>query len=230
MRRPDPPDPEKTLAELALEQPGAARVLRDLRLDYALHGRATLRAECSRRRLPLDDVLCELTRAAESAEGEDETLANWSECPLGGVVDHLVDHYHRQHLDELARLIDIASRVDRAHGEKASCPKRLVEHLVKIEQGLEEHMQHEEQTIYPQIVAGRARSVVLPIQVMCMEHEELARDLDELRALTCDYSPPDAACRAWRELYEGMARLDGNLRHHMHLENNVIYRRALQGC
>jgi regulator of cell morphogenesis and NO signaling len=49
----------------------------------------------------------------------------------------------------------------------------------------------------------------------------------EIRALTCDYPLPPYACSTVRALYEGLAALEADLHVHIHLENNILFPRAI---
>jgi regulator of cell morphogenesis and NO signaling len=48
-----------------------------------------------------------------------------------------------------------------------------------------------------------------------------------LRELATGFSPPPEACATWRALYSGLAKLESELMEHIHLENNVLFPRAL---
>jgi regulator of cell morphogenesis and NO signaling len=50
-----------------------------------------------------------------------------------------------------------------------------------------------------------------------------------LRELTNNYLVPDGACNTWRALWHGLAALETDLHQHIHLENNILFPRALQG-
>ncbi|MNP85488.1 Iron-sulfur cluster repair protein YtfE [compost metagenome] len=45
--------------------------------------------------------------------------------------------------------------------------------------------------------------------------------------LTGDMQPPEGACNTWRALYRGLDELRVDLMQHIHLENNVLFPRAL---
>jgi regulator of cell morphogenesis and NO signaling len=63
---------------------------------------------------------------------------------------------------------------------------------------------------------------------MMMEHEEAASALQRLRDLTNDYEVPPYACNTWRALWHGLAALEESLHQHIHLENNILFPRALE--
>ena len=66
-----------------------------------------------------------------------------------------------------------------------------------------------------------------PVHVMELEHEHHRENLLALRRLTADLTPPAEACTTWRALYVGLQAVEQDLMEHIHLENNVLFRRAL---
>ena len=66
-----------------------------------------------------------------------------------------------------------------------------------------------------------------PVQVMEREHDAHGEALETLRRMTGTYTPPEGACVTWRALYLGLRQLDQELMEHIHLENNILFPRAL---
>jgi len=66
-----------------------------------------------------------------------------------------------------------------------------------------------------------------PISVMEEEHESAGAALRRLRELTNGYQVPEEACNTWRALWHGLAALEESLHQHIHLENNILFPRAL---
>lgn len=46
--------------------------------------------------------------------------------------------------------------------------------------------------------------------------------------LTNDMQPPAGACNTWRALYRSLDELGINLMQNIHLENNLLFTRALE--
>jgi regulator of cell morphogenesis and NO signaling len=65
-----------------------------------------------------------------------------------------------------------------------------------------------------------------PVHVMEVEHEHHKADLLEIRALTADLVPGGRMHHVARAL-SGPAAVRAGLMEHIHLENNVLFRRAL---
>ena len=64
---------------------------------------------------------------------------------------------------------------------------------------------------------------------MMHEHDSAGSALRRLRTLTNDYQPPEGACTTWRALWHGLAALETAMHEHIHLENNILFPRALAG-
>jgi regulator of cell morphogenesis and NO signaling len=214
----------RSLAELATRRSGAALVFHRFGLDFCCHGQETLGAACARRGLDPAGLERELAEAERRVPAE----VHWDERPLAELVEHVLERYHAAHRAELPRLIEMARKVERVHAEKPSAPRGLADFLEHLARSLEEHMQKEEQVLFPLIRAGRGRMAAMPVQVMEREHEDHGRNLARLRALTNDHRAPDEACTTWRALYLGLADLERELMQHIHLENNVLFPRALR--
>ena len=56
------------------------------------------------------------------------------------------------------------------------------------------------------------------------------RMLAALRKLTDDYVAPEWACATFRALYQGLEELEASMHVHVHLENNVLFPRALRAA
>ena len=162
----------------------------------------------------------------------DVTLARiatrWDAAPLAALVDHIRVRYHARLREELPRLAALATKVERAHANEPSCPVGLAAHLAAVDAAVAEHLAKEEQILFPMILAGARAQAHMPIRVMLQEHDDHAAALARTRALTADLTPPPGASGSWHALYAGLAELETELRAHIHLENHVLFPRALR--
>jgi regulator of cell morphogenesis and NO signaling len=214
---------DTTLAELAVAHPAAARIFYEHRLDFCCGGRRSLADACRERGLDAQSVLDDIARAdADAAPG-----VRWDLAPLPDLVDHIVRHYHHGLRDTLPNVIRMARKVESRHGDKPSCPVRLADHLEKVQASVLDHLEKEEAIVFPAIARGTGARAAGPMHVLEVEHEHHKADLMRIRALTADLVPPPEACTTWRALYVALQRLEQDLMEHIHLENNVLFRRAL---
>lgn len=61
------------------------------------------------------------------------------------------------------------------------------------------------------------------------EHDAVGQQLDVVKQLTQNVTPPEGACNTWRALYTGINEFITDLMEHIHLENNLLFPRALRG-
>ncbi|MBK7645331.1 MAG: iron-sulfur cluster repair protein YtfE [Planctomycetes bacterium] len=219
-----PITPQTTLAELAATRAGASRVFYRHDLDFCCHGQVSLAEACSKKQIALD----ELVRAIEAETPLSADFRRWDEQPTAELVAHVLEHFHAAHRAELPRLLEMARKVEKVHAQKSTCPLGLAEHVERMGEELQTHMQKEEQILFPLILSGRGRMAAVPIQVMEEEHVDHGRNLARLRELTHEFTPPADACGTWRALYLGLRELDQQLMQHIHLENNVLFPGALR--
>jgi regulator of cell morphogenesis and NO signaling len=217
------PSSVASLADLAVSHPAASRVFHRYSLDFCCHGRRSLTDACAERGLDPDRLVAEI--ASEEASAPD--LPRWDERPVAELVRHIVDFYHRRLRIELPELISLAAKVEDRHAEKASCPRGLRSHLEEVHRAVLEHLAKEEQVLFPMILDGRGGMAGAPIHVMEAEHLDHAENLRRTRRLTTDLVAPDEACPTWRALYLRLRGLEAELMDHIHLENNVLFRRVL---
>jgi len=138
-----------------------------------------------------------------------------------------LQRYHDVHRIQLPELARLAKRVEHVHGERADCPNGLAAHLELMRDELENHMQKEEQILFPLLKSGNYEFARGPIMVMQHEHDDHGQNLDVILRLTNDITPPPFACVTWRALYTGLTQLKEDLMAHIHLENNVLFPAAL---
>lgn len=212
-----------TLAELAVTHPGAARVFHRHRLDFCCRGRRSLDEACRERALDPTRVLALI--AAEDPVGGD--APRWDHAALPDLVAHILQTYHARLRTQLPELLAMARRVERRHAATPGCPHGLVEGLDALQDALLDHLAKEEEILFPLFLDGRGRQAAAPVHVMEIEHEHHRAHLLAVRRLTDDLTPPAGACATWRALYLGLQQLEQELMEHIHLENNVLFRRAL---
>lgn len=220
-----PIQPDQTVGQLASNLPGASRVFHRHGLDFCCGGQVSLAEACASAGLDADSVIAEIQDEAS----ESGSFERWDARPLPEVIDHILEHFHEPHRQELPRLLAMARKVENVHAEKSSCPRGLAEHLERISEEMELHMQKEEQVLFPLLRSGRGRMAATPIQAMEQEHRDHGKNLERLRELTSEYTPPPDACGTWNALYLGLAELERELMEHIHTENNILFPRALRG-
>src|SRR5262245_40404982 len=219
-----------TIADIASALPSSVRVFQRHGIDFCCGGKKPIGAVCREHGLDF----AELTRAIEvSRDTADDDARDWSREPLSTLTSHVVTVYHQPLREELPRLKAMAERVARVHGGKALYLARLEAIVSELAADLLTHMRKEEMMLFPAIeeltrgVTGRWFPIDTPIAVMEHEHDHAGSLLEELRVITSGYQVPDWGCATMRALYQDLAELEATMHVHVHLENNVMFPRAL---
>jgi len=215
---------DQSLSDLALAQPAASRVFRELRLDFCCGGGRSLREACAERELDPVTVLDRIATVDTHVSGRD-----LRSLPLAELIDHLLMTFHESHRRELPDLIELAEKVERVHADKPEAPVGLAAHLVAMRRALEDHMRKEEEVLFPAILRGAGASLAMPIRVMETEHDEHGQGLRRLRELAGDFVAPVVACTSWKALLLRCEQLEADLMAHVQIENHVLFPRVLSG-
>ncbi|MBP0999235.1 MULTISPECIES: iron-sulfur cluster repair protein YtfE [Serratia] len=215
----------QSLGALAIAIPRASKLFRDYDLDFCCGGKQTLERAASRKELDLDKLESELVAlAADPVDTRD-----WRLAPLAEIIDYILPRFHQRHREQLSELVLMAEKVERVHGDKPTCPRGLAKQLNLIRLDLENHMMKEEQILFPLIKQGMGQQAAGPISVMEHEHDEAGEQLEVVKFLTNNVTPPEGACNTWQALYNGINTFISDLMEHIHLENNLLFPRALSG-
>jgi regulator of cell morphogenesis and NO signaling len=216
---------DQPLGALAVAIPRATRLFRQYDLDFCCGGKQTLLRAVTKKELDIDAIEQQLAEIAQ----QPDTSTDWKTAPLAEIIDFIIPRYHDRHRQELPELVLMAEKVECVHGDKMPCPHGLAIQLQRILDELTQHMMKEEQILFPMIRSGMGRQAAGPISVMESEHDDAGVILEEIKRLTNNVTPPEGACVTWRALYAGINEFITDLMEHIHLENNLLFPRALRG-
>lgn len=218
-------EPTTPVGLIAAELPLATRVFARHGIDFCCGGGLPIGEVCEKKGLDAEAVLREIE--AEVSTTQDD-VTRWTEAPLSDLVDHIVDTFHRPLEEELPRLEFMVRKVNRVHGDKSpEALPALVDTFVRLKAELEDHMGKEEDVLFPAIKSGKGATAAGPMAIMEDEHLAAGEALARIRTLTEDFRVPDGACNTWRALWHGLEALEKTMHIHIHLENNILFPRAL---
>ena len=224
-----------TVREIALRRPGAARIFEALRIDYCCGGGQSLAEACEKAGVTLSEVVARLERAPK-----EPTSSSWDDRTMSELIDHILSTHHEHDRRELDRLRALSTKVAAVHGAGHPELARVRSLVLALAQDLEPHMMKEEQVLFPYVreldasLRGKGPrpeaffgTVANPIAMMNQEHEQVGALLRDLRATTSDYALPADACPSYTALYRALEEFERELHTHIHLENNVLFPRAV---
>jgi regulator of cell morphogenesis and NO signaling len=231
---------EKTVGVLAAEHPAATRILEKLGIDYCCGGGNTLEEACRATGLPLNQVLESIDSALSAAE-RTEPERDWNTVPLADLIAHIRNTHHQYTRAEIARLQPLFQKVLSVHGKNHPELANLQATFGGLAQELSTHLMKEEMILFPYVErmeeAVLEKSPILPapfgtvqnpVAMMMHEHDGAGEALREMRAGSNGYAAPADACASYRTLYQALAAFETDLHQHIHLENNILFPRAIE--
>jgi len=227
-----------TVRDIALHQPTAIRVFEHLGIDYCCGGNQTLASACAA--VHLDAHAVQL--ALEFAAGRPSLpQPEWARASLELLCAHIVVKHHAYARRELPRLLELAANILARHGD--AHPELAAIHAIlsSLEVEITEHLAKEESVIFPYIVSLE-RSLTSPdlepvscygflpepVAILSHDHQEAAALLSQIRQLSHNYTPPVGVCLTYRIFYTGLQEFEHDFRQHTHLENNILFPRAIK--
>ena len=229
---------DKTVREYAVETPSATRVFEKLKIDYCCGGGRSLGDACAAAGVGVEEVV-RLLEQANTFKGD--TPEGLQSGTLAELIDHILDKHHAFTRDELDRISALAEKVASKHGANHPELLRVRTLFGQLCDDLRPHMFKEEMILFPyvkqmeqSVAAGRPMpyapfgTVGNPVRVMMSEHDTAGDILRELRATTADYAAPADACVSYQTLYRALEELEKDLHQHIHLENNILFPRAVK--
>jgi len=230
----------KTVRELALENVVATRVFERLGIDYCCGGNRTLEQACHAANIPVDRVLKSLEEAQQSSPADSKDR-KWQTEPLGDLVSHITSTHHRYTRNEIARLVPLFAKVCSVHGNNHPELLQLRDIFAGLSQELTSHLMKEEMVLFPYIIrmeeAVIEKAPILPppfgtvqnpVAMMEHEHDSAGHALRAMREISQGYTAPADACVSYQTLYKALAELEADLHQHIHLENNILFPRAIE--
>ena len=228
---------DETLGEIAAKDLRKAQIFKKHGIDFCCGGKKTVKQACAEKGLDVTLIEWELQQADKVVAARPLPYNEWS---LDFLADYIVNTHHTYVKNSLPDLRAYAAKVARVHGERH--PELIpIHHLVEsINAEFTPHMLKEEQILFPYIkdmVSSKNNSsplhpssfgsVKAPINMMEMDHESAGKNMEEIRALSGNYTLPQDACASYSLLYRMLAEFEEDLHIHVHLENNILFPKAL---
>lgn len=227
----------QTVRDIAMENPASVRVFEKYGIDYCCGGRVPLAEACAARNLDLDEVIASLgSSASAAAPGEKD----WARETLANLSAHIVNTHHAYITREMPRLNELAAKVVSRHGDTRAELPTIQSKLAELGEEMIAHQGKEEVVLFPYIAkferyasgeAAKPRSCFgtmdHPITMMTRDHDYAGNLMAEIHALSQDFTVPEGACPTFRAFYTGLREFEQDLHQHIHLENNILFPRAI---
>ncbi len=230
---------DETLGQIAAKDLRKAQIFKKYGLDFCCGGKKTVKEACKEKGIDVTKIEQELQQADKlAATARPLPYNDWN---LDFLCDYIVNTHHSYVLKTLPDISAYADKVNRVHGGRHPELGPISLLVQNTYNEMMSHMVKEEKVLFPYIKALVAATngvqplqashfgtVQNPINMMEMEHEVVGNNLAEIRNLTNDYTLPEDACASYSLLYRLLEEFEEDLHLHVHLENNILFPKALK--
>jgi regulator of cell morphogenesis and NO signaling len=228
----------QTVREIAQTQPSSIRVFEQFGIEYCCGGGERLIEACAAKDVDVDAVISALEAAARNENPQEK---DWTNESLASLMKHIVATHHAYCKNELPRLSGLAMKVVKAHGGTSPELVLIRAKVAELAEELTGHLAEEELRVFPMILKLEAEkvsagiesaesrvSVGNPLALLIQEHDHAGVLLAEVRSLSHDFNAPEYACSTYHAFFEGLKEFERDLHRHVHLENNILFPRAIE--
>jgi regulator of cell morphogenesis and NO signaling len=233
----DSQDSAETIGEMVTKDYRKAQVFKKFGIDFCCGGKKTLEEVCRTKGLDAGLVKTELKALGNQSQNSGHNFNTWQ---LDFLADYIVNTHHDYVKTNVPFITELAAKVARVHGQ--THPETIKVSFIFNEVGkdLSLHMMKEENIVFPFVrdlvhtgkngsgaPAAAFDSIEAPTQMMEVEHEQAGESMAAIRELTSDYTLPEGACTSYTLLYKKLEEFENDLFNHVHLENNILFPKAI---
>lgn len=221
----------KLLGSIVSDDFRTAEVFMQAGIDFCCGGKKTLGQACEEKGLDVSALVGKLEVLAEAPAAPGMNFNAWS---LDFLADYIVNSHHTYIVKALPDLLFYTRKIANVHGDRHRELLQVAEIMVHLEKELLPHLKAEEEVLFPAIKevlktgSAEARSTIASeIARMDGEHTFVGGAMDTINRITHEYKVPEDGCDTYRVTFKLLKQFEDDLHVHVHLENNILYPKAL---
>src|SRR6218665_3284894 len=226
--------PQTIVGELVAEDYRTASVFKNNGIDFCCNGNRSIDEACRKKNIDSAVLIAALQQVTQDTNN---STADYNSWPADLLADYIEKKHHRYVQAKIREIVPFLHKVAGVHGEHHPELKEVEALFHDCAEELTMHMQKEENVLFPYIrkmmaagdtpVEAAFGTVQNPIRMMMMEHDHEGERFRRIAALTNDYTPPADACNTYRVTYALLPEFEEDLHLHIHLENNILFPKAI---
>lgn len=228
---------EETIGAIAAKDMRKASVFKAKGIDYSCGGSKTLKQAVAAAGISEEELETALLDAEELPRTASQDFTKWSPQFL---TEYISNTHYRYFRDNIELICGLMEKLANRHGNLHPELYRLLQSVPPFLQNLLRHISKEEDAFFPLIMQAAERkkqpsssniyepgSIKQSVFLLQKEHAIIAEDLAYFRRLTDGYSLPEDACNSYTYLYKKLSELEDDLQQYLHVENNVLFPKAI---
>jgi len=227
-----------TIGELVAADYRKAEVFRKFGLDFCCGGKKSLKDACNEKGIEEKEVEVALSEVENQSKNVQHDFNSWE---IDFLTDYIINVHHKYVKENVSMLFEYSDKVANRHGNNHPEVIRIAQLYQLTAEELKAHMEKEEKMLFPyikQLVATKNENGSLensafgniknPINMMMVEHESVGEYMKEIHKISNAFNPPADACSSYQVLYSKLDEFEKDLHQHIHLENNILFPKAIE--
>lgn len=223
---------EQTIGEIVANDFRAASIFKEAGIDFCCGGNKSLTDACKEKGADESHLIQQIETLAQTPVSG---AMNFKEWEPGFLSDYIMNTHHKFVLKNLPELLFYTQKIADVHGDNHPELLEVAELFAKINEELLQHLKNEEEVLFPAIKAAEISAttqvkstIISEVTRMQGEHEFAGGAMDRINVLTKNYLIPADACYTYRVSLKLLEQFEDDLHIHVHLENNILYPKALK--
>jgi len=222
---------DKTIGEIVAADFRAASIFKEAGIDFCCGGKKGIDETCAEKGIDKTELLGKLEGLKSTPN---TTTHNFKEWEPGFLCDYIVNTHHKYVLKSLPELVSYTEKIASVHGDRHPELKEVAVLFSQINKELVQHLKNEEDVLFPAIKevlrsgSPKAKETVKSeISRLSGEHEFAGGAMDKINVITSGYLVPDDGCNTYHVTFRLLNQFEDDLHTHVHLENNILFPKAL---
>lgn len=228
---------QETVRNIVAEDFRTAAVFEKYSIDFCCHGNVSLDEACKEHGVSVDEIRSELGSLAGQSDKVKDPFDSWE---LDRLADYIINTHHQYVKSAIQSLLTHTGKIALVHGERHGELLTIRDCFKNVAEEITQHMMKEELMLFPYIkaLARSARegttvqrppfqTIWKPIRMMEAEHESAGMGTETIRTLSSSYIVPQDGCTTYRVTYQELEAFEQDLHKHVHLENNILFPKAV---
>jgi len=223
---------EITIGEIVANDFRAASIFKEAGIDFCCEGNKSLSKACQETGADVSELALKINQLENSSGSGNHNFKEWD---LGFLCDYIVNTHHKFVLKHLPELVFYTQKIANVHGDHHPELIEVASLFAKIDEELRQHLKKEEEVLFPAVKEAEKNAspavkstIVSEITRMQGEHEFAGGAMDRINVLTNKYRIPEDACNTYLVTLKLLEQFEDDLHIHVHLENNILYPKALK--
>ncbi len=226
------------IKDIVVQNFKAANIMEKYGIDFCCKGKRPLNEALAEKKINPKLFIEELNSTIENSQSVDEKFEKWD---LTFLANYIVNNHHTYLRESIPTIITHLEKINSKHGKKYPYLQNVLNEFGILAEELVSHMQKEEKILFPIIryledskrfnekpKTGGYGTIRGPINKMEEEHSTAGNGLENIRALTGNFTLPQDACTTFRVTFQELEYFEKDLHKHVHLENNILFPKAIK--